>query len=210
MVKFACAFSWLIRGLIVAAFSSTVFAGAEQAGFTSTLSAENKTASGIVRLTEPQVAALDQQVQRELTSARQGKTVAFASTFTHRRSPLQRTEAGLDTLTTPELAQLDRLVAAALANLPPPNGPTVTAPASTALSPSAYVEILPRKMEIHGEVTLAYVWGSGGGHGYGTSMVTTATDPSGKYSLTVGISQFTGKGFHHFYDPYDCECDRGW
>jgi hypothetical protein len=67
-------------------------------------------------------------------------------------------------------------------------------------------------MEVHGEVTLAYVWGSGGAHGYGASMVTTATDPSGKFSLTVGISQFNGKGFRRYspYYPGEYECDRGW
>jgi len=107
---------------------------------------------------------------------------------------------------TPELAQLDRLVAAALTKQPSPIGPLITTPATTA-SPDVYVETLQRKMEIHGEVTLVYAMGSGGRSGYGASMVTTATDPSGKYSLTVGISQFYSKGLRHpgdygYYDPY--------
>ena len=189
---------------------------AESASFTSTLSPESKVAAGITRLTEQQVAALDAQVQREIAIAHQGDVVAFSTTFTHRRTPVQRSEAGLDQLMTPELARLDSLVAIALAYHPPPAGPMILAPATPAASPDTYVETLTRKMEIHGEVSLAYVWGSGGARGYGASMVTTATDPSGKTAITVGISQFNGKGFGcrrypyspYYYDGYDY--DRGW
>jgi len=211
MVKLACTFSWFIRGLIIAVFASAVPAGAEQPSFTSTLAAENKALIGLARLTEQQVGALDQQVQREIFTAHQGDTVAFSTTFTHRRTPTQRTEAGLDRLMTPELAQLDRLVATAVANRPPSTSPLLTA-TTTTLPSSGWVEITPRHMEIHGETTLTYAWGSGGAHGYGASIVTTATDPSGKFSLTVGISQFNGKGFRRYYPYYpgEYECDRGW
>jgi hypothetical protein len=211
IVKPARVFHWFIRGLAVAFFASVIVARAEQAGFISSLSAEDKTISGITRLTEQQVAALEQQVLREIAVARQGATVAFASTFTHRRTPVERTQAGLDRLTTPELAQLDRLVAAALANHPPPTSPQATASEPYA-SPSSYVQVVPRKMEIHGEMSLTYMSGSGGRQGYGASMFTTATDPSGKFSLTVGLSQFYGKGFrgYPYYYPYDYDCDRGW
>jgi hypothetical protein len=62
-------------------------------------------------------------------------------------------------------------------------------------------------MEIHGEMSLTYVSAGSGRNGYGASMITTATDPSGKFSITVGISQFYGKGL---YNPYEYACDRGW
>ena len=141
----------------------------------------------------------------EIATARQGDTVAFATSFTHRRTPQQRVEAGLDHLMTPELNQLDQLVAVAVANRPPPTEPLAAAPANP-LS-SNWVEITPRKMEIHGEMSLTYVSAGSGRNGYGASMITTATDPSGKFSITVGVSQFYGKGLYH---PYEYDCDRGW
>jgi len=200
----------LIYGLFIAVFTLAA-ARAESTSFIAALTAENKAASGIVRLTEQQAAALDFQVQREIATAHQGDTVAFSTSFTHRRSPAQRTEAGLDRLMTPELAQLDRLVATAVANRPPSTSPLLTTPATSSVSADA-VETIPLKAEIHGEVTLSYLWGSGGAHGFASSILTTVTDPSGKYSLTVGFSQFNGKGFRHY--PYcypgEYECDRGW
>jgi hypothetical protein len=202
----------LIGGLIIAVFALTAAARAESTSFISTLNAENKAASGIVRLTERQAAALDFQVQREIATAHQGDTVAFSTSFTHRRTPAQRTEAGLDRLMTPELAQLDRLVATAVANRPPSTSPLLTTPATTSTSADA-VETIPLKAEVHGEVSLSYIWGSGGAHGYASSIVTTVTDPSGKGSLTVGLSQFNGKGFRHspyYYYPGEYACDRGW
>ena len=207
MVKFACVFSWILRALIVAVLTSAVLADVTQPGFTATLSSENKTASGIAKLTEPQCAALDQQVQREIATARQGDTVAFATSFTHRRTPQQRVEAGLDHLMTPELNQLDRLVAVAVANRPVPTESLAAASTITTPPSSNWGEITPRKMEIHGEMSLTYVSAGSGRNGYGASMITTATDPSGKFSITVGVSQFYGKGLYH---PYEYDCDRGW
>jgi len=219
MVKPVYALLWLIRSLVVAVFAAAIVSAAEPASFISTLSTENKTAAGITRLTEQQIAALETQVQREIAIAHQGDTVAFSTSFTHRRSPMQRSEAGLDRLMTPELNKLDSLVAAELTNRPKPAGPLILAPATaaSAATPGNYVELLHKKMEIHGEVTLAYVSGSGGAHGYGASMVTTAIDPSGKYAFTVGLSQFYGKGLGcgygygyrrypyspYYYDGYD-------
>jgi hypothetical protein len=162
-------------------------------------------------LSDEQLASLNTQIQQEISVARQGDTVAFSTTFTHRRTPQQRKDAGLDHLMTPELTRLDALVATAVATKPIATSPTITQSATTPATPSSnWVEITPRKMEVHGELTLTYMSGSGGRSGYGASMVTTATDPSGKFSFTVALSQFQfkGKGFRHPYDEYDC--DRGW
>jgi len=207
MVKFARAFSWILPGLVVAVLTSAALADVAPTCFTATLSSENKAASGIAKSTEPQRAALDQQVQREIATARQGDTVAFSTTFTHRRTPQQRVDAGLDHLMTPELTQLDRLVAMAVADRPPHAQPQATTPLITPLPSSPWVEITPRKMEIHGEMSLTYVSAGSGRNGYGASMITTATDPSGKFSITIGVSQFYGKGLYH---PYEYDCDRGW
>jgi hypothetical protein len=196
----------LIFGILAIALPFTI-ARAETPSFTASLTEENKTAVGLAKLSPEQLAALDAQIAREISVARQGDTVAFSTSFTRRRTPQQRKDAGLDQLMTPELARLDMLVAAAVATKPDPTGPTITLPAATAPT-SNWVEITPRKMQVHGEVTLAYMWGSGGQSGYGASMFTTVTDPSGKFSFTLGLSQFHGKGFYYPYGEYPCY--RGW
>jgi hypothetical protein len=109
---------------------------------------------------------------------------------------------------TPELARLDELVAVAVATKPSAIGPTVTQLTTTTTPTSDWVDITPRKMEVHGEVTLAYTWGSSGQRGYGASVITTATDPSGKFSITLGLAQFHGNGFYYPYG--ESPCDRGW
>jgi len=220
MVKLACVIPWIIRGLFVAVLASVIVVRAEQASFTASLPAEDKAMCGLTRLTAAQLASLDAQVQHEIATARQGNTVAFSTTFTHRRTPVQRREAGLDHLMTPELAQLDRLVAAALTNRPPPASPQASTPTTTS-APEIYVETIKPKWEVHGGASLTYVSGSGGAHGYGASMFTSATDPSGKFTIAVGLSQFNGKGFRRYpyyygypYSPYyypdEFDYDRGW
>jgi len=211
-VKLAYIIPWFIRGLAVAVLMSAVAVQAEQTNFITALSQENKAAAGLTQLTDAQLAALNAQVQREISVAHQGNTVAFSTSFTHRRTPQQRKEAGLDQLMTPELKRLDELVAAAVAadTKPITTGPTIIRPASTTpTSPSDWVEVTPRKMEIHGEVTLAYMWGSGGRTGYGADIVTTMVDPSGKFAVTFAVSQFqfNGRGAHR---PGEYACDRGW
>lgn len=208
-MKLACSLPRLIRSLIAAVSLSVVVVSAEQTGFTSTLSEENKSAIGLARLSGEQLTSLNAQIQREISVARQGKTVAFSSTFTRRRTPQQRKDAGLDRLMTPELSRLDTLVAAAIATEPVSTTTSIDRPVST--PPAAnWVEITPRKIEVHGEVSLTYMRTSGGGSGYGASVVTTATDPSGKFSLTVGLSQFHGKGLGYRCPCNAYPCDHGW
>jgi len=208
-MKPACTVLRFIRSLVAAVALSVVVVHAEQASFSSTLSEENKTAIGLARLTEPQLRSLDAQIQQEISIAHQGNTPAFSSTFTHRRTPQQRKDAGLDQLMTPELTRLDVLVAATIAAKPIATGTALTQPAISAPA-SNWVEITPRKFEIHGEVSFTYMQASGGGSGYGASVITTATDPSGKFSFTVGLSQFHGKGLRHYPYPYDYDCGRWW
>ncbi|MFT3784387.1 MAG: hypothetical protein QM790_20445 [Nibricoccus sp.] len=209
-MKLACVFPWFIRGMLAAVFITAWAARAGATGFTSDLSDENKVGIGVAKLTPEQIAALDAQVAREIAVARQGDTPAFSTTFSKRRTPQQRKEAGLDRLMTPELNRLDTLVANAVANRPAPPGPTIVKPASTTPeSASDWVDVTPPKWDVHGQVSLAYIWGSGGRSGYGASVATTATDPSGKVSVSLVLSQFTFKGKGSRY-LYDYPCDQGW
>ena len=177
--------------------------------FTATLTGENKVSTGVSKLTMEQLASLDAQIQREISVARQGDTPAFSASFTHRRTPQQRKDAGLDQLTTPELRRLDELVAAAVATKPAPTGPAITKPYVSTPPGGDWVEVTPKKLEVHGEVTLAYMWGSGGRSGYGASMATTISDPDRKFVATIVLSQFNfkGRGTHR---PGEYGCDYGW
>lgn len=208
-MKLASNVPGFIRGLIAAVLLLAVSARAESTTFMSTLTEENKTATGLVKLTPEQLASLDAQIQREISVAHQGDTPAFSTSFTRRRSPQQRKEAGLDQLMTPEIRRLDELVALAVATKPAPMGPTITKPFVSTPPGGDWVEITPKKLEVHGEVTLAYMWGSGGRSGYGASMATTVSDPDGKFAFTVVLSQFNfkGRGAHR---PSDYGCDYGW
>lgn len=208
-MKLASKVTWFIRGLIAVALLSALSLRAEPTSFTSTLTEENKTSVGLAKLSPEQLASLDAQVAREIYVARQGDTPAFSTSFTRRRTPQQRKDAGLDQLMTPELKRLDELVALAVANRPAPVGPLVTKPFVSTPPGGDWVEITPKKLEVHGEVTLAYMWGSGGRSGYGASMATTVSDPDGKFAFTVVLSQFNfkGRGTHR---PSDYGCDYGW
>ncbi|MFT3869776.1 MAG: hypothetical protein QM715_15105 [Nibricoccus sp.] len=199
----------LISGLMAVALLSVLSVRAEPTGFTASLTEENKVAIGFAKLSAEQLASLDAQVQREISVARQGDTPAFSTSFTRRRSPQQRKDAGLDQLMTPELKRLDELVALAVANRPAPPGPLITKPFVSTPPGGDWVEITPKKLEVHGEVTLAYMWGSGGRSGYGASMATTVSDPDGKFAFTVVLSQFNfnGRGSHR---PGEYGCDCGW
>jgi hypothetical protein len=208
-VKLASIVPWSIRGLIAVALLLALSANAETASFTSTLTEENKAATGVAKLSPDQLVSLDTQVAREVSVARQGDTPAFSTPFTRRRSPQQRKDAGLDQLMTPELRRLDELVALAVANRPAPPSPLITKPFVSTPPGGDWVEVTPYKLDVHGEVTLAYMWGSGGRSGYGASMVTTVSDPAGKFAFTVALSQFNfkGRGTHR---PSDYGCDYGW
>jgi hypothetical protein len=166
---------------------------AEQAGFSSSLSAENRKLTGLDRLNSEQLAALDAQVSQEISSARQGRTPAFATSFSHRRTPQQRKTSGLDTLMTPELARLDTLIAAQVAAQPTTTALVPLAPARTSDSAPDFVEYSTRKLELHGEIGMTYMAASDGSHGYGGWVETTVSDPERHFSLTVGIDQFDYK-----------------
>lgn len=164
-----------------------------KAGFSGSLSPMESAMAGLGRLAPAQVAALDAQVDRDVASAHEGGVTAFASGFCARRTPRERAQAGIDRLTGGECASLDALVARQIACGPPPAAPFVYAPAAAAVQGEFSMAPAPRP-EVHGDVSLTL----GGGRGtsfYGTSADVFVTDPSGRFTLGIGVSEFRGKGF---------------
>ncbi len=185
-------FAPLARRLVSLAFVATglVAARAEQVPFSQILSPAERVATGFSRLTPPQAKALDALIERDIDSARQGDVVAFAKSFTQRRTAEERQRAGIDQLTDTERAQLDRLVATVLARRPVvPFVPNRFTPAG-----QDGVTLIKPKPEVHGEVSLFYGAGSGGRSWYGGAFDATVTDPSHKFTLGVGLSEVHSRG----------------
>lgn len=163
-------------------------------GFTSTLSLANKTTAGLDSLAEDEWAALDKLVAEDLLYARREKLSALDGTFTGRRDEAARKRAGLDKLTAEQLARLNELVAAAIANRP--------APKERPRLKEADVLAAKRRGEIHGSVTVAYGWGSGGREFRAGSLWLDYYDPENRFSLGVGISSIEGDGYPGYYPGY--------
>ncbi len=157
------------------------------------LSKEQASALESSRLTQPQVAALDALVARDVTLARQGGVTGFAVGFSARHTAKELSQAGVDRLSDAGRSTLDRLVSQAIAVGPSPvQAFTYDRPAPTA--PVKEIDVTPPHMEVHGDVSLTV---GGGGHGssfYGTSMDVVAIDPSGRFTVGVGFSDFHSKG----------------
>ncbi len=179
----------------LAVFASASLAADSNGGFSATLSTEEQTAAGLTRLSADEQTTLNTLVAREVSLARQGNVKAFAGTFSSRRKPAERTMAGLDRLTPTELEQLDRLVATAIAAGPAP----ATLPRRLKASD---VAARADRLEIHGEVTLAYGWGSGGRDMRAGSLYTEIYDKETGVTLGLGYSQFSGDGWWGYGAPY--------
>lgn len=176
------------------ALATAAFAADGTGGFTATLSSEQQTAAGLTRLSADEQTALNALVAREVSLARQGNVKAFAGTFSGRRKPAELKSAGLDRLAPEELAQLDRLVATAIAA-----GPT-----QPALAPRLKPSDVARndRLEVHGQVSFAYGWGSGGREMRAGSIYTEIHDKQTGTILGLGYSQFSGDGWWGYGDPY--------
>jgi hypothetical protein len=171
---------------------------ADEPGFTAKLSTADQTAAGLTTFTPEQLSALDLQIAREITVARQGDVVAFSRSFMQRRNADQLANAGLSALNTEERTQLDTLVARAVAQRPPILIKTLAAKAKE----QEAVETITYKPQIHGEVSLTYGMGSGGRNFYGGSFTGIYEDPA--HHLTVGFTyaEYHGKGLLPFYDDF--------
>jgi hypothetical protein len=169
-------------------------ARAAEPGFSESLSPQERIISGVSRLPAAERAKLDQLEQHDATLARQGGVTGFSSAFSQRHSAQERDAAGIDRLSAGELTALDALVARSIAEGPPPSEPFSYEPHVVA-APAPVLVSAPLKAEVHGDLSLTVGGGSHGSSFYGTSMDVFVTDPSGKFTLGVGFSEFRSKGF---------------
>ena len=184
----------MLRTLLIAA--SLILAGtAAGAGFSESLTPQEKEASGVVQLGPAQVSKLDALVAKDEALAREGAVTGFSTSFSQRRTHQERLDAGLERLSASQRARLDSLVAFAIAN----PGPVIPVFRPRPAPPAASFSSPALKPEIHGDVSLTV----GGGKGvsfFGSRLDLNLTDPMGKYSISVSISQYRGKGLS-FPDP---------
>lgn len=179
----------------------------EPASFTAKLDAADQAAVGLAKLSPAQLAALDTQIAREITVARQGDVIAFARSFMSRRTGDQLTAAGLAALTPEERTALDTFVARAVAQRP---AVVVKTLAAKAKEDDAVVETVTYKPQIHGEVSLTYGMASGGRSFYGGSFTAIYDDPQHNFTAAFTYAEYHGKGLLPFGDDcYDRRAGRG-
>jgi hypothetical protein len=171
-----------------------------QSRFSETLNPPDWAAAGLAHLSVDQMAVLDALVQRDIAAARQGDVVAFARSFTERRTVDEAKAAGLDRLNDAERARLNATIADVIAHRPAVAFVPYIAPKGTARE----VKTAPRPWEVHGEVSMFVGGGSGGRSWYGGSFDTWATDPSHHVTVGVGYSEVHGKGLR------GCDRDPIW
>ena len=176
---------------------------AAELGFSDGLSSEEKVACGIRKLSAPQVAALNALVEHDVTLARQGGVTGFSTAFAARRTALELASTGIDRLSEKERSALNSLAARAIALGPPPLQVFEYVPAPPV--PPAPPEILvsaPPAAQVHGDVSFTVGGGSHGSSFYGGSMDLFVTDPSGKFTIGVGLSEYRGRGCFGPYSIY--------
>jgi hypothetical protein len=169
--------------------------------FSRGLSPDERAACGLAKLTAAQVGALDAYVGRDVTLAHEGGVTGFASAFSARLNPQQRSRAGIDRLSEKERAFLDTMAGRAIAIGPPPSQEFSYRPNLSAPPPPEDVVSPPPAVQVHGDLSFTVGGGSHGSSFYGTSMDVFVTDPSGKFTIGVGVSEFRGRGFFGPYGP---------
>ena len=107
----------LLTGLLAALGSSLP---AASAGFTASLSQEQKTEAGLATLGTGELAALDRLVAADIIHSRHASLPALTDPYSQRYSEAETKEAGLNRLTPEQLAKLDGLITAAIAAAPLP------------------------------------------------------------------------------------------
>lgn len=177
-------------------------ARAQAFSFSDGLSADERAACGLAKLSPAQIGALNAYVARDVSLAHEGGVTGFSSAFSVRLNPQQKTLCGIDRLSEKERGFLDAMAARSIAYGPPPSQEFSYRPAAAAAPPPPEEVVAPPPaVQVHGDVSFTI----GGGHGssyYGSSMDLFVTDPSGKYTIGVGVSEFRGHGFFGPYGPY--------
>jgi hypothetical protein len=160
---------------------------ADDARFTDSLPPPEQTALGLTKLSAAQRTALNTQIQRDVTLARQGNVTGFATTFTQRRTAAERAAAGLDLLGTNERQQLDALVARLIAQ---PATPVLTHFSRH----SDEVEVTTYRPAIHGKMTVFAGAGSHGSSFYGGAITGIYDDPNHNFSVVATYAEIHSKG----------------
>jgi hypothetical protein len=190
--------AWIL--LLAAALTFVTGAsGSAPAGgvrFSQSLSAADRAASGLDRLTSDEVAVIDALVRRD-NPARNADT---PPRFSQRLTADERKIAGFGTLTADELPQLDAFIeryhSAKLAR-------TLLAP-PTFLSRHARMQPENAKPEknVHGSFSLSYGFGKGGYSEKTGSMVVHIDDPQRRFSVSIGYTESHVKGGSLYRDPF--------
>jgi len=186
--------AWLF--LLTAAVAQT-----SEIRFSQSLTADDRAAAGLTRLTSDEVAVIDALVRRD-TGTRAGTASGeqAPATFSQRLSVNERSAAGLAKLNTTELPKLDTLIArhqsARLAR-------SLLAPPSYVTRPSRVTPTETKKgREIHGSYSLSFGFGSGGYSEKSGSMMLTLDDPERGLSISVGYTETHTKGGYIYRDPF--------
>jgi hypothetical protein len=190
-----------IFALIFCGAITTAFAADDEPRFSNTLTSAQRTEVGFAQLSDDNIAVIDALVRAdEATLRRRGQAAMPPGNFSQRRSAHETEITGLAKLTTEQRNRLDALIALRTAPITQLTA-EVGAPATPA-RPMVERNTRPQGLEVHGSVSLTYGW-SKGGNVRGGEMVVTATDPSRRMAITVGYSEYRGKGLVPYYDPYD-------
>ena len=181
---------------LVACAPALALAG--QPDFVGSLSDADAKACGLAHLTTAQKAEIDRLAMRDITLAREGGVSAFSASFVSRRSDTERMASGITSLNQTERDNLDAAVASAIAYHPMTYQAqaAATAPAPKAAPVAQTWSLPPPKWDIHGDVSLTIGGGSHGSSFYGAGMDVYATDPSGRFTLGVGVAEFHAKGYY--------------
>lgn len=185
----------LRSGLLLAGLLATFGLNlrAADGGFTATLSAEEKTATGLDGLSVDETVALDQLVSDDLSRARQLKANLLPGTLASRHSEAAVQAAGLDRLTPEQLAKLDDLVAEVIAARPlPKDRPRLRG--SEVLSEQG-------RLRVHGGMSFTVGGGSGSSF-YGSSAWVSYYDTVTGLGLSFAVSQFSGDGLYGYHPGY--------
>ncbi|MEO7412639.1 MAG: hypothetical protein ABIZ81_04720 [Opitutaceae bacterium] len=176
-------------------------AASDDVRFSATLSDAQRAETGLAQLTEDNIAVIDALVrQDEATLKRRGSLGSFGA-FSQRRSENEKEIAGFSRLTPAQLERLDGLTGIRIS---PPPPMLVSETKTRKATPGVLVRPVerPYALEVHGSVSLTYGW-SKAGSTRGGEMVVNLQDPAHRFSLSVGYSEYRGKGLSPLYDPAD-------
>jgi hypothetical protein len=193
----------LVRiGIACASMVLATAARASEFGFSDGLSAQEKAACGISKLTAQEVAALNALVGHDVTLARQGGVTGFSSAFSARHAARELAAAGIARLSETERSSLDSLAARAVAIGPSPMQTFEYVPPPP-VPPETLVPA-PLAAEVHGDLSFTVGRGGRGSSVYGSSMDLFVTDPSGRFTVGIGFSDYRGRGYFGPYcSPYE-------